>query len=111
MEKCWYCNNPTDFLVGSSKFNHHTKVRQLYGYVCLDCLPKAIKYVMDCCFATKLWPVICNKYKRIIWHGYYDAELQGLHVLSALTDFIQSEMPPNQGLHTDQKDGRENLVV
>lgn len=86
-QKCQFCEKTAALEIGVCKYNS-TRFQSV-GLTCFSCSAKAVSNLLDQCFATEFWPAV-KKEKKLIFHGYRDAEAKKLSVEGEWKNLLNS---------------------
>jgi hypothetical protein len=76
---CFYCDNPDTYIIGVAPYNSN-KTSQELGRVCSDHTEKGLIQATKNTFGTQMWPTVLDLNEKLLFHGYTDADSQGLTV-------------------------------
>jgi hypothetical protein len=86
--KCFYCSNPTAYLVGVSKASWKKKM-VVSGETCQEHVVNALDKIGDAAFGSTYWPSVSNLGGKLLYHSF-QADLEKLSFKTGWCKFLLS---------------------
>ncbi|WP_138485088.1 hypothetical protein [Dyadobacter bucti] len=89
--KCFYCDQPSQYLIGVSKAHWKSKI-EINGETCRDHVPQALIKTGNLTFGTFYWPAVANLQGKRLYHSYF-ADKEQLSYVAGWNEYLQSNKP------------------